>query len=86
MQSMYRVWRDIFSFWKYEESSFIRVENVAVTDDKMKSKALATIRLQLDRWHVYYGVVAENIIVSLEKIGGFASAAVYIGFIFVAFF
>jgi hypothetical protein len=88
MHSMVRVWHNLFNFWNYHYDEFIRVENVSVTDDKMNKNtmALVTIRIQMDRWWVYFGVVAENIVTSLEKIGGFASASVYIGFLFVAFF
>lgn len=47
MQSMYKVYRDVFTFWEWVSEKFIRIENIIISEDKMSAKtgSLATIRI-----------------------------------------
>eukprot|EP00347_Sterkiella_histriomuscorum_P001486 403371850 len=82
------VYGNIIIFWEYITEKFVRVENIKISEDTINqsTKALATIKIQLDRRNVQFGIIIDNLIVTLEKVGGFKGAMFSLGFLFVAYF
>lgn len=82
------VYSDIVIFWNYISENFVKVEDIKMSDVTINptTKALATLKIQLDRRNVKQGIVVDNLIVTLEKIGGFKGAMFSLGFLCVAYF
>ncbi|CDW79323.1 UNKNOWN [Stylonychia lemnae] len=82
------IYGNIVIFWDKNSEKFVKIENIKIQDDNIDttSRIMASIQIQLDRRNIQYGIVVDNLIVTLEKIGGFKGVIFSLGLICVRYF